>query len=100
MLWQSKLSCHLQWKHPTWLTVPAPLPFQFAAAVPGKAVENSPSAWALVPVWESWRNLLAPGFSLTELIVAAIMEVNQQMKDPLSLSLSFTSSVSVVLPFK
>lgn len=32
---------------------------QLPAAVPGKAVEGSPSAWAPAPTWESWVKLQA-----------------------------------------
>lgn len=51
------LSLHLDGQHPLWAPdrVPAaPLPIHLPANVPGKALEDVPTAWATVPKWETW----------------------------------------------
>ena len=36
---------------------------------PGKAVEESPKPWDLVPVWETWMKIQAPAFGSNQLLL-------------------------------
>lgn len=70
VLWRIWLSYSLQCQHPTWATLQvqaAPFLIQLCADVPGKALEDGPTAWAPPALsWQKREKLLAPGFSLAQ----------------------------------
>lgn len=66
--WSSGLGQLLQSQDSVWvlvLVLTVPLPFQLRASVPGRAIEDGSSVCTL-PVCDTWRKPLAPGFSLTQ----------------------------------
>lgn len=73
----------------------APLPIQLPTDAPGKVVEDSPSAWALLLMWETHAEFLAPVFSLAQpwTTMAILGECSSTQKISLSLPPS-------LLPFK
>ena len=40
---------------------------------PVKAVGNGPKTWDPVPVWETWKKFLAPGFGLASIALAVAL---------------------------
>lgn len=64
-LWQSGwcwcLWCQILYEH--WFrSGPGCLPLiQLLPVSPGKAAEDDPGSWDLVPMWQNWKRCLAPG---------------------------------------
>lgn len=73
---------HKHWYH-IWVPVcvsTAPLLIQLSAMA-WEAVQDGLRHWGLVPAWDIWKKLLAPGLRLAQTL-GTIWGVNQQMRAP------------------